>query len=45
MKKITTPNPYQTSSYTVTAPNKAKDQPKSTVIKGNDLRVGGGKSK
>ena len=36
-------NPYQTFGYTVTATNKKKEDPKSSSISGNDLRVGGKK--
>ena len=40
MKKNTEKNPYQTYSYTVTAPNKTKGDNKVTTTKGGDLRTG-----
>lgn len=43
MKNNTEKNTYQTYGYTVSAPNKKKDQPKSSINKGNDLRTGGRK--
>ena len=37
---------YKGSGFGMTkAPDPPKDQPKSTAVKGNDLRAGGGKCK
>ena len=36
-------NAYQTYAYTVSAPKKVKDSPKSTVSRGKDMRTGGKK--
>lgn len=43
MKEPKKDNAYQTYAYTVRAPKKAKESPKSTVSRGKDMRSGGKK--